>query len=175
MDSHPAGRILFSAAEIQSAVDRMAEEITRDYRRKIPVMIGVLKGVFVFMADLIRRLDFPLELELLRLSSYGSGQETSGKVKMVQGVQYPLKNRDVLVVEDIIDTGLTANFLLEYLAKQNPASLKLCTLLDKPSRRKSPVKIDYLGLTVPEKFIVGYGLDCDEQYRNLPDIWCLED
>ena len=127
------------------------------------------------MADLVRRLDFPLEVEFVRVSSYGSGQQTSGKVKIVQGLRCPVAGRDVLVVEDIIDTGLTVAFFLDYLKKKKPASLKLCALADKPSRRVKPVKIDYLGLTVPDRFLVGYGLDCDEKYRNLPDISYLED
>ena len=168
-------RLLFSQQEITSAVDRLASEISRDYQGKIPVLIGVLKGVFVFMADLVRRLDLPLQIEFVRLSSYDSGRQTSGEVKMVQDLTCPIEGRDVLVVEDIIDTGLTVAFLLEYLQKQDPESLRLCALLDKPSRRETQVKIDYLGLTVPDEFLVGYGLDYDQQYRNLPDIWALED
>ena len=128
----------------------------------------------MFMADLVRLLDFPLEVEFVRLSSYGSGQQTSGKVKVVQGLRSSIKGREVLVVEDIVDTGITISFLLDYLKKENPASLKLCSLTDKPSRRQVPVTIDYLGLTVPDKFVVGYGLDFDEKFRNLPDICFLE-
>jgi hypoxanthine phosphoribosyltransferase len=175
MDSHSGKRLLFSQQEIAAAVDRLAAEISRDYQGKNPVFIGILKGVFIFMADLVRRLDLPVEIEFVCLSSYGGGRQTSGEVKIVQDLTCPLFGRDVLVVEDIIDTGLTLAFLLECLSKQNPESLKLCTLLDKPSRRQTPVKIDYLGLTVPDEFVVGYGLDCDQQYRNLPDIWVLED
>ena len=153
----------------------MAGDINRDYRGKNPVIIGVLKGVFIFMADLVRRLNLSLEIEFVRLSSYGSDRETSGKVRFMQDLQCPVEGRDVLIVEDIVDTGITADFLMEYLNKKKPASLRLCALLDKPSRHKIPVNIDYLGLTVPDKFIVGYGLDCDERYRNLPDLWYLED
>ena len=129
----------------------------------------------MFTADLIRRLDFPLEVEFIRLSSYGKGQETSGKIKVVQGLHFPIKNRNVLVVEDIVDTGLTISFLMDYLKKRKPASLKLCALSEKPSRRRTPVTIDYLGFTVPDTFIVGYGIDWDEKYRYLPDICTLED
>ena len=129
----------------------------------------------MFMADLIRLLDFPLEVEFIRLSSYGSGTQTSGRVKVVQGLRYPIKGRDVLIIEDIVDTGLTTSFLTDYLQKKRPASLKLCALTDKPSQRQVPVPIDYLGFSVPNKFLVGYGLDCDEKYRNLPDICVLED
>jgi hypoxanthine phosphoribosyltransferase len=126
------------------------------------------------MSDLVRKLDFHLEVEFIRLSSYGSGQQTSGKVKVVQGLRLPVRGRHVLVVEDIVDTGITLAFLMDYLKKKKPSSLRLCALTDKPSRRQVPVQIDYKGLTVPDKFIVGYGLDSDEKYRNLPDICYLE-
>ncbi|GAH79711.1 unnamed protein product, partial [marine sediment metagenome] len=134
----------------------------------------VLKGSFMFMADLIRLLDFPLEVEFIRLSSYGGGRKSSGKIKVVQGLQSEVRGRHILVIEDIVDTGLTTGFLLDYLGKKKPASLRLCALTDKPSRRKTPVTIDYRGLTVPDKFIVGYGLDWDEKFRYLPDICVLE-
>ncbi len=166
---------LFPRADIKAAVKRLATDITRDYKDKNPLIIGVLKGSFVFTADLIRALDFPLEVEFIRCSSYGGGKESSGKVNMVRGLRTQVKNRHVLVVEDIIDTGLTLSLLMDYLKKKRPASLQLCALIDKPSRRLVPVKIDYLGMTVPDKFIVGYGIDCDEKYRNLPDICYLED
>ncbi len=175
MNSQPERQILFTSKQIESAVDRLAAEIIQNHRDKNPVVVGILKGVFIFMADLIRRLDFPLEVEFVNLSSYGSDRQTSGRVRVVQGLRCPIKGRDVLVIEDIIDTGITGAFLLEYLEKKKPVSLKLCALLDKPSRRKKPVKIDYLGFVVPDKFLVGYGLDCDEQYRNLPDICYLEE
>jgi hypoxanthine phosphoribosyltransferase len=175
MDSQAKLHSLFPRAEIESAVSRLAAEITRDYQDKRPVLIGILKGVFIFMADLVRHLDFPLEVEFVRLSSYGSGRQTSGRVEVVQGLSCPIKDKHILVVEDIVDTGITITFLLDYLKKQKPASLRLCSLTDKPSRRRVPVDIDYLGFTVPDKFLVGYGLDCDEQYRNLPDICFLEE
>jgi len=167
--------VLVSRAELKSTVDKLAADITRDYHDKNPLLLGILKGVFVFMSDLVRRLDFPLEIEFIRLSSYGSGRETSGNVKMVQGLELDIEGRHVLVVEDIIDTGTSLAFLLDYLKKKKPASLKLCALTDKPARRRKPLKIDYLGLTVPDKFLVGYGLDCDQKYRNLPDICVLEE
>lgn len=166
---------LVSCAEIESAVKRLASEITRDYHDKNPLLIGILKGSFMFLADLVRQLDFPLEVEFVRLSSYGSGRQTSGRVKVVQGLRSAVRGRHVLVVEDIIDTGITVAFLLDYLKKKKSASLRLCALTDKPSRRRVPVAIDYLGFTVPDKFLVGYGLDCDEKYRNLPDICVLEE
>jgi hypoxanthine phosphoribosyltransferase len=171
----PEPSILLSRQEIEAAVNRLATELNRDYRAKHPVLIGVLKGSFMFMADLIRRLDFPLEVEFIRLSSYGGGKESSGRIKLVEGLRRSVKGRDVLVVEDIVDTGLTIAFVLDYLRRKKPASLRLCALTDKPSRRQIPVSIDYLGFTVPGKFLVGYGLDWDERFRNLPDICILED
>jgi hypoxanthine phosphoribosyltransferase len=174
MDPQPELHSLFPRAEIEAAISRLATEINRDYHDKDPLLIGILKGSFMFMADLIRLLDFPLEVEFVRLSSYGSGQQTSGKVKVVQGLRSSINGRDVLVVEDIVDTGITIAFLMDYLKKKNPTSLKLCSLTDKPSRRQVPVTIDYLGFTVPDKFVVGYGLDFDEKFRNLPDICSLE-
>jgi hypoxanthine phosphoribosyltransferase len=166
---------LISRAEIASIVKRLAVEITRDYRDKNPVLLGILKGSFIFLSDLVRELDFPLEIQFIRLSSYGSGQHSSGNIKMTPGLLPNVKGRHVLVVEDIVDTGITLSFLMAYLKKKQPASLKLCALVDKPSRRQQPLEIDYKGLAVPDKFIVGYGMDCDEKHRNLPDICVLEE
>mgnify|MGYP001064382596 CR=1 FL=1 len=174
MDSQSKPRILLTKGEIEATIKRLAAEISRDYQGKTPILIGILKGSFMFMADLIRLLDFPLEVEFIRLSSYGRGKQSSGKIKVVQGLHSEVRGRDVLVIEDIVDTGLTITFLLDYLQKKKPASLKLCALTDKPSRRQIPVTIDYLGFTVPNKFIVGYGLDWDEKFRYLPDICVLE-
>jgi hypoxanthine phosphoribosyltransferase len=175
MVHQPQLKILISRDEIDGAVDRLAREVQRDYQGKEPLIIGILKGSFIFMADLTRRLDLPLEIDFIRLSSYGTGSETSGSVRIVHGVKTPVKGKDVLVVEDVVDTGITTSFLLDYLKKRRPASLKLCTLTDKPSRRRVHVPIDYLGFTVPNKFIVGYGLDCDQKFRNLPHIYTMED
>jgi hypoxanthine phosphoribosyltransferase len=175
MGSQPKPHILILRAEIASAVRRLAVEITRDYREKNPVLVGILKGSFIFLADLVRQLDFPLEVEFVRLASYISGKVTSGKPSLVRGLIPEVKGRHVVVVEDIVDTGISLRYLLEYFKKKNPASLKLCALTDKPSRRRIDVKIDYKGISVPDKFLVGYGLDCDEKYRNLPDICYLEE
>lgn len=175
MVSQPQLKILISHDEIAKAINRLAREILTDYQGKQPVLISVLKGSFMFTADLIRHLDLPLELDFVRLSSYGAARESSGRVRIIQEVKTPIKGRDVLVVEDIVDTGITVSFLLDYLSKKKPFSLKLCTLTDKASRRKVPVPIHYRGFTVPDKFIVGYGLDFDEQFRNLPHIYTLED
>ena len=173
MVSEPELSLLFTKDEIAAAVSRLASEIGRDYLTKHPLLIAVLKGSFVFLADLVRQLDFPLEIEFVRLSSYGKDTESSGRVKMAPGAPSQIRGRHVLVIEDIIDTGLTAAFLLDYLRRKKPASLKLCSLTDKPERRRVMVNIDYRGLTVPDKFIAGYGIDCDERYRHLPDIYVL--
>jgi len=174
MAFQPQLKILINCDEIAQAIKRLAFEIRRDYQNKQPLLIGVLKGSVIFMSDLVRQLDLPLELDFIRLSSYGAARESSGKVSVVQGVKTPVKGRDILVIEDIVDTGITISFLLDYLKKKRPASLKLCTLTDKPSRRRVPVSIDYRGFTVPNKFIVGYGLDLDQRFRNLPHIYTLE-
>jgi len=174
MNYQPEPRVLFNYEQIEATVKKLAAEIKQDYLGKHPLLIGILKGSFVFMADLVRLLDFPLEVEFITLSSYGRGRESSGKIKMVQGLRSSVKGRDVLVIEDIVDTGLSIAFLMDYLRKKKPASLKLCALTDKPSRRQIPVTIDYLGFTVPNKFIVGYGMDWDEKFRYLPDICFVE-
>ena len=174
MNSEAKLKILLTRQEIEATVKRLAAEINQDYAGKQPLLIGILKGSFMFMSDLIRLLDFPLEVEFVKLSSYGAGKESSGRVRVVQGLRTQVRGRHVLVIEDIVDTGLTVAYLLDYLKKRKPASLKLCALTDKPSRRKVPVTIDYPGFTVPDKFIVGYGLDWDEKYRNLPDICYIE-
>lgn len=175
MNSKAEFHVLFDRHEIETAVRRLASEISKDYRNQNPLLLGVLRGSFVFMADLIRHLDFPLEIDFIGLSSYGSSTQSSGKIKVVKEMETPVRERNVLVVEDIVDTGLTTAFLLQYLQRQKPASVKLCALTEKPSRREVSVNIDYLGFTVPDKFLVGYGLDANQKYRNLPDICYLED
>lgn len=172
MSSQP--KVLITQNQISQAVANLAAEIRRDYKGKQILLIGILKGSFVFMADLMRQLELPVEVDFVKLSSYGAGTKTSGKVKMVQGLKTPIKGRDVLVVEDIIDTGLTVSFLMDYLRKKKPASLRLCALTDKPSRHQIPVAIDYLGFTVPDKFVVGYGIDWNEQFRYLRDICFID-
>jgi len=166
---------IISRDDIRAVVARIAGELNRDYHGKEPLIIGVLRGSFVFLADLVRLLDFPLEIDFVRLASYGAGKESSGEVRVLLDVGMPVAGRHLIVVEDIVDTGLTAAWLIEHLKERSPVSVKLCALADKPSRRRVPVTIDYLGLTVPDKFLVGYGLDWDQKYRNLPDICALED
>lgn len=173
MSSKTGIRTYISCDEIEKTLERLADEINRDYRNKNPLILGVLIGSFVFLADLVRKLEFPLEIDFTRLCSYGSGTESSGDVKMLMEPSIPIEGRDVLVVEDIADTGYSLAFLLEYLKKKNPKSCRLCVLTDKPSRRKVPLNIDYKGFTVPDEFLVGYGLDCDYKYRNLREICIL--
>jgi hypoxanthine phosphoribosyltransferase len=174
VNSQPEPQVLFTRDEIEAAIKKLAGKISQDYNGKHPLLIGVLKGSFIFMADLIRHLNFPLEVEFIKLSSYGRGRSTPGEIKVVQGLRSKVRSRDVIIIEDIVDTGHTIAFLLDYLKKKKPASLKLCALTDKPSRRQVPVNIDYLGFTVPDKFIVGYGLDWDEKFRYLPHIGFVE-
>jgi hypoxanthine phosphoribosyltransferase len=175
MSSEVKLSVLFTAEQIDAAVKRLASEIRRDYADKNPILIAVLKGSFVFLADLVRELNFPLQIEFAQLSSYGSGQESAGRIKVVKDVEADIKGRHVLVVEDIIDTGLTAAFFLKHLRVKQPASLKLCSLTDKPARTQVEIKIDYLGMEVPDRFIVGYGIDWDERFRYLPEICAIED
>ena len=181
-------RVLLSRKEIAVGVERLAGEVRQDYgplapgearRQAIPVrgepvepplVVGVLKGAFVFMADLVRALNIPVTMDFVRVSSYGSGTTSSGQPRIIHGVRSPLRGRHVLVVEDIVDMGITTRFLRDYLQSKGAASVKLCALLSKPSRRQVEVDIDYLGFTVPDLFVVGYGLDFDQQYRHLPDI-----
>ncbi|MBI2304953.1 MAG: hypoxanthine phosphoribosyltransferase [Chloroflexi bacterium] len=160
--------------QISQAVERLAGEIQRDYEGMDLLMLGVLKGSFIFMADLVRHLRLPLEMDFVRLSSYGDATESSGRVSMTQGPSGEVKGRPVLIVEDIVDSGLTVDFLMKHLARQGPASVRICALLDKPSRRQVPLSIHYLGFQIPDLFVVGYGLDYGEKYRHLPDICVLK-
>jgi hypoxanthine phosphoribosyltransferase len=163
-------KLLIKRRDIELEVAKLARAIRDDYLNKNPLLIGILKGSFIFMADLVREIDMPLEVDFIRLSSYGCGTESSGSIKVLSRLNVPVKGRHILVVEDIVDTGLTIAYFLSYLKRKRPASVRLCALTEKPSRRKTDVKIDYLGFTVPDKFIVGYGIDWNERYRNLPDI-----
>jgi hypoxanthine phosphoribosyltransferase len=165
---------LYTREQIQATIKRLAADITHDYYGKNPLLIGILKGSFMFMADLVRALDFPLEIDFVRVASYGQSKESTGKINVVQGIRTPVEDRHVLVVEDIIDTGHSVKYVLNSLGRKKPASLKVCCLFDKSARRQVSISVDYVGLPVPDKFLVGYGLDWAEQYRNLPDICYLE-
>ncbi|MCX5998615.1 MAG: hypoxanthine phosphoribosyltransferase [Chloroflexi bacterium] len=168
--------VLLSPEEIRAVVERLGREVQRDYQGKPLLLLGVLKGCFVFMADLVRSLDMPLETEFVKLSSYGRGRmQSSGRVKVVQGLRISLRNRDVLIVEDIVDTGITLDLLLDYVRRKNPASVKVCALFDKPACHRVHVPIDYLGFSIPNEFVVGYGLDYDEKYRQLPGLCRLRE
>ena len=167
-------RCLISRTEIARRVTELAERLGRDYTGRDLVMVGVLKGVFIFMADLVRALPFSVEVDFVRLCSYGAGTTTSGEVHITKDVEMSLKDRDVLIVEDIVDTGLTLDFLRQHLLSHRPRSLKICCLIDKQERREVEVPLDYVGFVLEQGFLVGYGLDCGEQSRTLPEIFVLE-
>ena len=166
-------KILYDQSAIMAEVKRVGAEITRDYAGKQPLVIGILKGSFVFMADLLRRTDLPCQVEFMQAKSYGSDTVSSGVVRIVKDVDQDIEGRDVLVVEDILDTGNTLNSVCEILRSRKPASLKVCVFLDKKISRKTPLEADYACFEVGEEFVVGYGLDYAEKYRNLPYVGVL--
>jgi len=158
--------------ELQERLDNLAGEINRDYKGQSLVVIGVLKGAFVFMADIVRRLSLPVEVDFVRLASYGHESNSSGKIKITKDIEIPIKDRHVLVVEDIVDTGLTLSWYLGHLQRSfNPKSVKVCALIDKSERRQVDIAVDYVGLHLDKGFLVGYGLDFSEKHRNLPGIY----
>ena len=159
-----------TAEEIAAAVERLGREITRDYQGKKLLVIGILRGASLFMADLIRRIELPLVIDFISVSSYGAETKSSGVVRILKDLAVPLSGYDALFVEDIVDTGLTWAYLRQIFEARQPASLRICALLDKPAARKIPVTVDYCGFSIGDKFVVGYGLDLKEQYRNLPFI-----
>ena len=166
--------VLFSEEEVDARIRQKGEQIRRDYAVREVHLICVLKGGSFFMCELAKRITVPVYLDFMSVSSYGSETKSSGVVKIVKDLDAPLAGKDVIVVEDIVDTGHTLSYLLEMLKGREPASLKLCTLLDKPDRREVEVPVDYTGFVIPDKFIVGYGLDYDQKYRNLPYIGTVE-
>ena len=166
-------RILYTEAELKQRVDELGAELTWDFRDKNPMFLGVLKGCFVFMADLIRRFDAPCSMDFMAVSSY-EGTSTTGAVKITKDLSQDIHNRHVIIVEDILDTGTTLSYLKKYLMNREPASITLCTMFDKPERRKTEIQADYCGFTIPDAFVVGYGLDYNEKYRNLPDLGILK-
>ena len=165
---------LVSKEEIDAIVARLGAEISRDYEGKNPILITVLKGAFIFMADLCRAITVPCTMDFMSVSSYGNGSTTSGTVRIRKDLDVDIKGQDVIIVEDILDSGVTLSNLIEMLQTRDPASMKLVTLFDKPDRRKADVTIDYCGMQVPDAFIVGYGLDYAEKYRNLPEVSILK-
>lgn len=168
------GRILFSREEIQKRVAELGEEITRDYNGEKLLVLGILKGAVPFMADLIREIKIPLAYDFMAVSSYGASTHSSGVVRILKDLERSVEDVHILIVEDIIDTGLTLKYLKENLSSRNPLSIKVVTLLDKPERRSVEVIPDYNGFTIPDEFVVGYGLDFDEEYRNLPYVGVLK-
>ena len=166
-------KLLLSEKEIQRKVGALARKISRDFSGREVLLIGVLKGAFIFMADLARKMTTPVKMDFIRLASYGSETQSSGKVKITKDLETPLRGKDVLVVEDIIDTGITLQHLLQRLQTRQPRSLRVVALLDKPGRREVDLQADYVGFQVENHFVVGYGLDCAEEYRNLRGIYVL--
>lgn len=165
--------ILIDEKQIRARVLELGSEISKDYDGKRPVVVGILKGSLIFMADLIRTLTIPLSIDFVAISSYGRSTDSSGVVKIIKDLDESIEGRHVLVVEDIVDTGLTLRYLLDNLQSRGPASVKVCTFLDKPSRRKVDIVPDYNGFEIPDAFVVGYGLDYAENYRNMPYIGVL--
>jgi len=166
-------KILFPKETIQKRVREMANQISKDYAGKELILIGVLKGAFIFMADLIREINIPCRVDFARLASYGAGSESSGKVVLTKDIETSIKDKDILIVEDILDTGLTMQYFVEWLKERNPKSLKTCVFLDKRKRRKVPLEADYVGFTIDDGFVVGYGLDFNEMYRFSPEIYTI--
>ena len=167
-------KVLFTEEQLSQRVSELAEQINKDYAGQEVLLISVLRGSFVFMADLVRKLKIPCMVDFMACSSYGSGTSSSGQVKVTKDLSQSIEGMNVLVVEDILDSGRTLSYLLKLLEARKPASIRLCTLLDKPERRVVPVHVDYTGFQIPDAFIVGYGLDYAERYRNLPYIGILK-
>lgn len=167
-------KTLYSKQDLEQTVARLGKEITADYQGRTPVMVAVLKGAFIFMADLVRAIDIPCTVDFMVVSSYGKGTQSSGAVKIIKDLDTNIEGKDVIIVEDILDSGITLSNLIRILKQRNPASIRICTLFDKPARHKVEINVDYNGLEVPDEFIVGYGLDYAEIYRNYPEISVLK-
>lgn len=167
-------KVLLSGEEIEKRVSEIAAEITKDYAGESVLMVGILRGAVVFFSELVKRVDLDLRFDFMVVSSYGSGTDSSGEIRIIKDLSQPIEGMNVIIVEDIIDTGYTLKNLKRLLLTRNPKSLKICSLLDKPSRRKVELEGDYIGFKVPNEFVVGYGLDYNEKYRNLPDICVLK-
>ena len=165
--------VLVSEKQLKKRIKEMAEEITRDYAGKAPLMVGILRGSVIFMADLVRQIDLPVTMDFMVVSSYGAGTVSSGLVNIRKDLEEDIRGRDVIIVEDILDTGNTLVKLTAELLRREPASLKLCVMLDKPSRRTTPIKADYVGFSIPDAYVVGFGLDFDQDYRQLPYVGVL--
>jgi hypoxanthine phosphoribosyltransferase len=167
-------KVLLSEQEIADKVAEMGKQISEDYKGGNLMLVTVLKGAVVFLADIMRKIDIHAEIDFMVVSSYGAGVKSSGVVKIIKDLDVALEGKDILIIEDILDSGLTLNYIKELLQSRNPASIKIAALLDKPSRRKVDLQADYVGFVVPDEFVIGYGLDFDEKYRNLPYIGVLK-
>jgi len=166
-------RILIDEETLANRVKEMGRQITEDYKDKDLVIIAILKGAVIFFSDLAKEIKLPLAMDFMAVSSYGSSTKSSGVVRILKDLDEEIEGRDVLIVEDIVDTGLTLHYLVENLLSRKPKSLKICCCLDKPSRRRAPVEVEYVGFSIPDEFVIGYGLDYAEKYRNLPFIGIL--
>ncbi len=171
----PKISVLVSREEIQKKTEELAQRISKDYEGKDLLLVGVLKGGFMFLSDLSRALDIDVSLDFISVSSYGNSTVSSGVVRILKDIDYDITGKHILIVEDLIDTGLTLTYLKDLFAAKHCASVKVCTILDKPSRRKVPLEVDYQGIIIPDKFVIGYGLDYAEKYRNLPDVCVIEE
>ena len=167
-------KVLLSEEAIAAKVKELGAQIAKDYADKNPLIVSVLKGSYIFMADLTRAIDTPCNVDFMVVSSYGNGTKTTGEVQIIKDIAQPIDGRDLLIVEDILDSGVTLHYLMQILAARGANSIRLCTLLSKPERRKIDVNVDYLGFEIPDEFVVGYGLDYAEKYRNLPYIGILK-
>ena len=172
--SEPAGEVLLSQERLQARICELGRAITQDYEGKEPLLVGILKGAAVFLVDLMRSIELPVAIDFMAVSSYGAATESSGVVRILKDLETPIEGRDVVLVEDIIDSGLTIAYVLDMLRRRGPASLKVCALLVKEQAAEAGLKADYVGFTIPNKFVVGYGLDFDEKYRNLPYLGILQ-
>lgn len=174
MMKHDIEQVLFSEQQLADKVAQLGAQISSDYEGKNPLIVSVLKGSYVFMADLTRQITIPCNIDFMAVSSYGAGTKTTGEVQIIKDIGSKIDGRHLIIVEDILDSGVTLNFLMKILKARGAASIRLCTLLSKPERRKVDVPIDYLGFEIPDAFVVGYGLDYAECYRNLPYIGILK-
>lgn len=175
METNKKQKILFSTDDISKRVKALGQQISIDYDGKKLVIVSLLRGSFIFAADLVREISIPTQIEFMTTASYGHGEESSGNVKIISDIKDDIEGRDVLVVDDIMDTGLTMEKILQHLKAKNPNSIKSCVMLDKPERRKTEISPDYVGFTIPDLFIVGYGLNYGDYYRNIPYIFSFVD
>lgn len=167
--------VLVTEEEIQSKVKELGERITEDYRGKNLMLVGILKGAVMFLSDLAKNIQLPLQMDFMAVSSYGSSTKSTGVVRIIKDLEFSVEDKDILIVEDIIDTGLTLSYLTDNLKKRGAKSVRIVTLLDKPERRKVNVPVDYVGFVIPDEFVIGYGIDYAEQYRNLPYVAALDE